>query len=281
MVYGYDTNEEFIDKSYQLLEKLEAKGLWNKDTLVIGLDKSVRPLAYALRKISQERGNENSDIIFLNYEEPDAEIPKNIKNRIGSKLLNYKKVLVLDDYVQSGKSLNGAKKLLKNNFSDLGKNIPLYLASLGKDPDYKNNNENYVFVDEIKLNEKATSGDTGLRDKYNRLFIKDRSLIQESIRIPERRKEVFNKFLQNRKQLSKDIKQYLHERHPEKFSGKNKSLEKIISGIFIFSFLVGLFLSSGNLTGNVIGNSGTWNNILGVVLILGGIGGFFIYKKLK
>jgi len=39
MVYGYDTNEEFIDKSYQLLEKLEKKDLWNKDTLVIGLDK--------------------------------------------------------------------------------------------------------------------------------------------------------------------------------------------------------------------------------------------------
>ena len=52
MVYGYKTNKEFIDKSYKLLEKLEDKGLWNKDTLVVGLDKSVRPLAYTLKKIS-------------------------------------------------------------------------------------------------------------------------------------------------------------------------------------------------------------------------------------
>lgn len=62
---------------------------------------------------------------------------------------------------------------------------------------------------------------------------------------------------------------------------KNKRLEKIVSGIFVFSFLAGLFLSSGNLTGNVIGNSGAGNKLLGIVLILFGIGGFFVYRKLK
>lgn len=67
MVYGYSTNEEFIDKSYQLLEKLDKKGLWNKDTLVIGLDKSVRPLAYTLRKLSSEEKRETPDIRFFNY----------------------------------------------------------------------------------------------------------------------------------------------------------------------------------------------------------------------
>jgi len=62
---------------------------------------------------------------------------------------------------------------------------------------------------------------------------------------------------------------------------KSGNLEKIISGIFIFSFLIGLFFSSGNLTGNVIGNSGTGSKFLGIVLVLVGIGGFFVYKKLK
>lgn len=63
---------------------------------------------------------------------------------------------------------------------------------------------------------------------------------------------------------------------------KNRSLEKVISGIFVFSFLVGLFFSLGNLTGNVIGNSfSEGNKILGIVLILIGVVGFFVYKKLK
>lgn len=66
MVYGYKTNEEFIDKSYKLLEKLENKGLWDKDTLVIGLDKSVRPLAYTLRKLSSVEGREMLDVWELN-----------------------------------------------------------------------------------------------------------------------------------------------------------------------------------------------------------------------
>lgn len=69
-------------------------------------------------------------------------------------------------------------------------------------------------------------------------------------------------------------KDYLEEK-------KNRSLEKIISGIFILSFLAGLFLSSGNLTGNVVGGSGTAHKLLGIILVLVGMGGFFVYRKLK
>ncbi len=95
-------------------------------------------------------------------------------------------------------------------------------------------------------------------------------------------KQNYKKFLSNRRQLSSDIKNYLHEKHPEKVLGKNNSgtLEKIVSGVFVLSFLVGLFLSSGNLTGNAIGSSGSFHKLIGIILILVGIGGFFVYRKL-
>jgi hypothetical protein len=75
----------------------------------------------------------------------------------------------------------------------------------------------------------------------------------------------------------KDAKKFYKFVH----GNEKKSLERIISGIFLFSFFVGLFLSSGNLTGNVVGSSGTESKLLGIGLILIGVGGFFVYKKLK
>jgi len=63
---------------------------------------------------------------------------------------------------------------------------------------------------------------------------------------------------------------------------KKNSLEnKIISGLFILTFLTGIILTTFNLTGNIIGTSGTANKFLGIILFLLGISGFFIYRKLR
>jgi len=73
------------------------------------------------------------------------------------------------------------------------------------------------------------------------------------------------------------------KKDPLKEKKKNHSLEKIVSGIFVFSFLAGLFLSLSEigLTGNVVGNFGAGNKLLGIVLIVVGVLGLFLYKKLK
>ncbi|MFA5953838.1 MAG: hypothetical protein WC812_04560 [Candidatus Pacearchaeota archaeon] len=68
------------------------------------------------------------------------------------------------------------------------------------------------------------------------------------------------------------------------YSGQNlnpASLEKkLVFGIFVLSFLTGLFFVSSNITGNVIGNFGYKpSNILGAVLFLFGLLGIYIYGK--
>jgi hypothetical protein len=76
------------------------------------------------------------------------------------------------------------------------------------------------------------------------------------------------------------FKEYIKNKNSQ--TSKSNSLEgKIISEIFILSFIIGLFFLSPNLTGNVIGISQSKNNLLGIVLTLTGIFGFFIYRKLK
>ena len=63
---------------------------------------------------------------------------------------------------------------------------------------------------------------------------------------------------------------------------KGTSLEsRIVSGIFILSFLAGLFFISPILTGNIIGIFENKSNFLGPLLIIIGIVGFFVYKKVK
>jgi len=315
MVYGYDTNEEFIDKSYQLLEKFEAKGLWNKDTLVIGLDKSVRPLTYTLRKLSSEEGGETPDIRFFNYSSLDYGVRAKSKKRIAEymgqktnpeKFSNYKNILILDEHTFGGDSLKDMGKILTQYFSNLKSKPNISFAFLGKTESTPLgiSGKKTTFLRGERPWEKARSFDTGIREKYRFL---DEPKIQESralwnnkrmkkelkqdlpedikskIRTEMREnKQNYKKFLSNRRQLSSDIKNYLHEKHPEKVLGKNNSgtLEKIVSGVFVLSFLVGLFLSSGNLTGNAIGSSGSFHKLIGIILILVGIGGFFVYRKL-
>lgn len=120
MVYEYDTNKEFIDKSYQLLEKLENRGLWNKDTLIVGLDKGVRSLAYTLRKLAKEQGKENPEIRYFNFSSDDQIRGFTLTPELAAKQMkpirengkryektkkpeDYKKILILDEHIYEGK----------------------------------------------------------------------------------------------------------------------------------------------------------------------------------
>jgi Fe2+ transport system protein B len=77
---------------------------------------------------------------------------------------------------------------------------------------------------------------------------------------------------------------YLPEgRGKKKITSKDvkKSLErKIAPAVFGFMFIVGIWFLSFNLTGSVVGNlTERSSNLLGIVLVLLGIGGFWSYKK--
>lgn len=64
---------------------------------------------------------------------------------------------------------------------------------------------------------------------------------------------------------------------------KKDSLEsKIVSSAFIFIFIFSLFLISSNITGNVISNmTKAGSSLMGMILFLSSISGFFAYQKLK
>ena len=77
------------------------------------------------------------------------------------------------------------------------------------------------------------------------------------------------------KKDKKDFYKFVHRKN------KPKTLEKIISGIFILSFITGLLLIPNNLTGNILGTFGTTHRFFGIILVLIGVSGFFIVRKLR
>lgn len=64
---------------------------------------------------------------------------------------------------------------------------------------------------------------------------------------------------------------------------KKESLEsRVVSGVFIAMFSFSLFLISSNITGNIIGNMNkVGSNLIGMILFLSSITGFFVYRKLR
>lgn len=292
MVYGYKTNEEFIDRSYQLLEKLSAKGLWDKDTLIIGLDKSVRPLAYTLKKISDIEGKKTPDIRFFNYNAHGGIDVKEVKKLVRTlkqnfdfnKLSNYKNILVLDEHISSGTSLGSMRYLLQKCFSEgylfKKEKVPnIKLAVLGVVP----GQDRFRILDEnefISINKgyptTADLEDSGIED--GGYLFENQFNIKKSIRVQHEEKR--QQFIKNRFQLSSDIKQYLHEKHPERLD-KNKSLEKALQTFSVLSFIAGIFLSSSIITGNVVGDAFYMPNITGIVLIFLGILGLFFSRKFR
>jgi hypoxanthine phosphoribosyltransferase len=296
MVYGYKTNKEFINNSYKLLEKMEDKGLWDKDTLIIGLDKSVRPLFYTLRKLSKKFGKKSPDIKFVNYEiypnsdiygeknynKNVAELSEEVSKRIkaeGSK--KYDKVLILDDYIQSGKTINEVEEILKNALdSNLRENN--YVASLGVDPEFTKkesfDNSKYFFTEKAERNVKSNSRDSGIRDSYKN---KSNELLNPFLpsvkRVPS--KIIYKNFINERTQLSKDIKQYVHEIHPELQSNQSSLEKRLVSGFFTLSILTGLAFSLNSITGNVIGTNSANFSFSWAGLFLIGILGLYINKR--
>lgn len=116
----------------------------------------------------------------------------------------------------------------------------------------------------------------GIMDEYEPL---KKSYFLKSI--PIKNKEIRKEFIKNRKQLSKDIKKYIHKKHPELTEQKTGKLEKTVETISILSLIAGGIIGTYNITGNVIGNYNSTTNILGVVLILIGIIGFVSSRKLS
>jgi hypothetical protein len=83
-------------------------------------------------------------------------------------------------------------------------------------------------------------------------------------------------YLLGSKKDIEDFKNFVQNKN-----SKNSLENKIISGLFILTFLTGITLAAFNLTGNIIGTSGTAHKLMGIVLFLLGISGFFAYRKLR
>lgn len=282
MVYGYN-NEELIDKSYKLLEKLDKKGLWKKDTLVIGMDKSSRPLAFTLKKLSNLEKRHTPDFKFFNYScrkftgDDFSLIADELKRRVDpNKLPNYKNVLILDEHIFSGNTLKNAREIFKSYFSGLKKKPKIFPTTLGKV--LKNSSvPGLIFLDGKQMSIATTSAtDTGMRDRYSS-YEMDREIIQESMRNPD--KEIYKDFVKNRKQLSKEIVNYVDEKNLEEASEKG-DLERIIKPFSIILLISGIFLGTLRLTGNMIGTS-SFSNISGAILICLGVFGLFFSRKLR
>jgi len=315
-------NEGFINDAYLLLKKLEDKHLWDKDTLVIGLDKSVRPLAHTLRKLSKETGGETPPIRFFNYSSRDWDVSvklKKIKNALNKIKHPYSKILILDDYIHSGRSVSSLAKIIKEHYSSLKKKPTINYASITINPSSTHvvasahydkfpeldegkylemwGNDEYTDADRSNSFNKrgdtmgkmyadpsilgivhlkkaddgytSTSDITGIEDSH------DNPIYAQRIRD----KKIYKKFIRNRLKLSKDIKKYLKANHIEKPTSNPKTLEKMLSVIFISSFIIGSFFNLNNFTGNVVGATENTFNVFGIILMIFGILGFLIYKK--
>jgi hypothetical protein len=293
MVYGYRTNEEFIDKTQILLDKLEKKGVWDKDTLVVGLDKSVRPLAYTIRKLSKEEGRETPDIRFFNYSSYNDKKSKSNINLYSSylrkkvnpdKLPKYKDIIILDEYIYSGNTMRDSEKILKSYFSKSKDKPKIHFAVLKKGESLISELDHpadLVYAEKDAQSDRLNYIDTGIADDtdtYRRFLRKKKITIT---RAPERYGLFgYSAFRIGRRRLSKDINEYLEERNGEESSSVGKSLEKAVQMVSVISFFGGVLLSYKGITGNVIGSVNSVD-ILGFVLIVLGILGLFVFRKVK
>jgi hypothetical protein len=89
-------------------------------------------------------------------------------------------------------------------------------------------------------------------------------------------------FIQKNKNV--EFRKWTTDKQKEKeFGGEVSSdLElKLVAGFFTLFFIIGLFLFPNNLTGGVVGIFETTRSVVGIILILFGIFGFFIYNKIR
>jgi len=293
MVYGYKTNKEFISDTQVLLDKLEKKGVWDKDTLIVALDKSVRPLVYTIRKLSKEEGKETPDIRFFNYSHYNDKKSKNNPNVYPSylkkkldpnKLPKYKDVIILDEYTYSGHTLRNSKKILESYFSKSKNKPKIHLAvlkegaSLISELDHP---QDLIYAEKDDQSDRLDYSDTGIEDKpdtYKR-FLRKKKEITKSSRISTL--FGYSTFRIRRKGLSNDINEYLQERNEgDESSSVGKSLERAVQTVSVIIFFGGIILSYKSITGNVIGSANSVD-MLGIVLIILGILGLVMFRKVK
>lgn len=282
MPYDYGTIKYFIEDSNKLLRMLEEKGLWNKDTLVIGLDKSVRPLAYTLRKLSKLEGKELPDMKFFNYSHFDyilsndstnRKIAAYMKHKLNPKKLNnYNKILVLDEYVSRGYTFKETKNILNYYLKHLKKKPDIFFASLNIDRDRMGQNfKEYLINSNYKTNIGGRSEtETGIEDQivYYRPFLRKKQRIAESKKVSD--SKIYAKFLAHRGQLSQDIKDYVRENNLEGENVRTGKLEKAVQVASIMALLGGFIFGYQGITGNVIGSVSS-SNVVGIALIIFGI----------
>jgi len=290
MVYDYPTIQEFIGDSNELLKKLEKAGLWNKDTLVIGLDKSVRPLAYTLRKLSKLEGKELPDMRFFNYSKYDyilsdgttkKNIAKHLSRKISPKqLLQYEDILILDEYSCSGKTMLNMKEILNRYFKILRDKPRISFASLNADEYLISNilKEELIYANNRSIGRRSYS-ETGIKDQtaYYKPFLRKKQKIVESKKVDYSYN--YAKFIQNRKQLSQDIKNYVRDNELEGENIKSGKLEKAVQLASIISLIGGFIFGYNGITGNVIGSTSS-SNFVGVILITLGILGL-VFSQMK
>ncbi len=278
MVY-LNSDEQFVKDSDRLLKKLNKAGLWDKDTLVIGLDKSVRPLTYILKRLSKLKNNELPDIRFFNYsgcdyykatEEDFEKIARNMKKKFNpSKVGNYKNILVLDEYVCGGDTMRGMAKIMKNYLSEVEHKPTVHFASLNVEKDAHLNH--LIYADTLGMGRRDSS-ETGIEDKYSyfqwskRKNKKDN--LQKSMRVKS--KKVYRQFIGRRISLSKEVSDYLTREYPELEKVKTGKLEKAVQVASIMALLGGFIFGYNGMTGNIIGSVSS-SNIIGTVFIVLGI----------
>ncbi|MBU2612767.1 MAG: hypothetical protein KKB62_03545 [Nanoarchaeota archaeon] len=311
MVYWYKDNKTFINKTQNLLDKLDEKGLLSKDTLIIALDKSVRPLAYTLKKLSDLEGKETPSIKFFNYsshkyegkEELD-QIYNHWKDKINSfDFSKYKNIILMDEGYYSGKTLDNAKFFLKKYVPGI-KNQPIYFAVLGIENSPPSNEGSLIFVDKNVHIYPADEKESGVIDKWIPKFnFKEKFTESEMYKkygseysFKESRRNTdseklklfglpkknikYKEFIQNRTELRSDIIKYVKKKQTTK--EKTGSLEKKLLGVAsLGGFIFSLFFLSNNITGNAIGNlDSVSNNAAGILIFMASfLLGFLALKK--
>lgn len=258
------------------MKKLESNGLWDKDTLVIGLDKSVRPLAYTLRKLAKLEGKELPDMKFFNFsiydENPhqDSEdvrnkrISQDMKRKINpDKLTKYTKILILDEYVNSGESMRNMKEIIQGYFYESKKNTDIHLATLNMNDI---NLDNIIYHVGERYTNRRSPTETGIKDAYG-----------GSRRVQD--EEGYSEFIQNRRELSKDIKKYILKNHLASEKIRVNKLEKTVQALSIMALLGGFIFGYQGMTGNVIGSVSS-SNVIGVALIVLGILGL-VFSQIR
>jgi len=202
-----------------------------------------------------------------------------------------------EDFISKGESFKKEKigSSFKGDRGFFGKGF--YFTGI---PEYKNNYGKIVYSAMLNIKNPFLMKNPSIRDIKN---LHGKEINNDSVMVYNEHKSKQEKILFGKKQIipetlegnseimvvnssqihilgsnydAEGFKNYIKNK-----SNKSSLENKVISGLFILTFLTGIALTTFNLTGNIIGTSGTAHKFIGIILFLLGISGFFIYKKLR